>query len=99
MKFEYVLAALFAVWGVATAWRSQSRGFAEDVGGARFLIAVHEASRALFWFGMAAFFVAYGAVAEPQEVRWVALIPVGMAVLRLLTAVFLARSERFSPDG
>ena len=96
MKLEYALAAIFAVFGIVTAWRSQRGGFAEDPIGARILFAVHDASRALFWFGLAAFFVAYGTVAEPQGVRWMALIPIGMAALRLVTAAFLVRSEKSS---
>ncbi|MGH2684249.1 MAG: hypothetical protein ACRDJP_02130 [Actinomycetota bacterium] len=98
MKLEYALAAVFAVWGVVTVWRSLGESFEEDVVGARVLLAVHDAARALFWFGLAAFFVAYGVVAEPQGVRWMALIPIAMAALRLVAAAFLARSEKSPPD-
>jgi hypothetical protein len=94
VKLEYVLAAIFAVWGVVTAWRSLGQRFAEDLVGARLLIAVHDSARALFWFGLAAFFIAYGVVAEPQSVRWLALIPIVMAALRLVTAALLGRSEK-----
>ena len=98
MKLEYALAAVFAVLGIVAAWRSLAQGWVEDQMGARILFAVHDASRALFWFGLAAFFLAYGAVAEPQGVRWMALIPIAMAALRLVAAAFLARTEKSSAD-
>lgn len=89
---ELSLAALFGVFGMVSAFRSLSRpaAAAED-GRARFLIAVHDAAKALFWFALGGFFLAYGLAPDAPGVRWVALVPIGMAALRLLTAAALAR--------
>ncbi len=56
------------------------------------LIAVHDAAKAGFWLSLGGFFLGYGVSAEPQAFRWFAMVPVGMAGLRLITATLLARS-------
>jgi hypothetical protein len=90
---ELVLAGLFGLFGLVSAFRSLSRPAGEDEAGReRLLIAVHDAAKALFWFSLAAFFLAYGQSDEPQHVRWLALVPIAMAGIRLLAATALARS-------
>ena len=89
---EASLAGAFGVFGVVSAFRSLARPVVHDADGrARFLIAVHDAAKALFWLSLGAFFLAYGIAEEPQSVRWVALVPIAMAALRLLAAVALSR--------
>ena len=85
------LAALLFLAGVRSAVRSLAEPVPTDDGGSRLLIAVHDASRALFWFSLAGFFVAFEVASEPWNVRWLILVPIAMAVVRLLTASALAR--------
>lgn len=91
MKLEFAVAAVFLLFGVVTAARSLRNPVAGEDSRARFLIAVHEASRSLFWLSLAGFFLAYGILGEPQSIRFAALIPIGFAGLRLLMAALLAR--------
>jgi hypothetical protein len=88
---EILVAIPLVLIGLGSAWRSLAEPVpAEDVG-SRFLIAVHQASKAGFWFGFGGFFLAYGLFEHPEGFRWFALVPVGMAVLRLASALLLAR--------
>jgi hypothetical protein len=92
VKLEYAVAAVFLLIGTMTAVRSLRNPVAGEDGRARFLIAIHEASKSLFWLSLAGFFLAYGILVEPQSIRYAALIPIGFAALRLLTAALLART-------
>ena len=94
MKLEFVAAAFFVLFGLVSAVRSLREPTVDESGRARLLIVVHDAAKALFWLALGSFFLAYGLAEEPQNVRWLALIPVGMAALRLVTATFLGASER-----
>lgn len=88
---EIILAIPFLLIGLGSAWRSLSDPVPAEDAGSRFLVAVHQASKAGFWFAFGAFFLAYGILEEPGGFRWFALVPVGMAVLRLASALILAR--------
>jgi hypothetical protein len=92
VKFEFLLAAPFLLVGAYSAWRSLAEPIPAENGRSRFLIAVHEAAKAGFWLTFGGFFLAYGLLEEPQSFRWFALVPVGMAGLRLAIAALLARS-------
>lgn len=91
MIVEGILAALFAAFGVVSAFRSLASPQVADDGRSRFLVAVHDTAKALFWFSLGAFFLTYGLAEDPLSVRWVGLIPIGMAALRLVAAAVLAR--------
>lgn len=88
---EIIVAIPFLLIGLGSAWRSLSDPVPAEDAGSRFLVAVHQASKAGFWFAFGAFFLAYGILEEPGRFRWFALVPVGMAVLRLASALLLAR--------
>lgn len=88
---ETLVAIPLVLIGLWSAWRSLAQPVPAEDAGSRFLIAVHQASKAGFWFGFGAFFLAYGLLEHPEGFRWFALVPVGMAVLRLATALLLAR--------
>ncbi len=92
MKLEFVVAVPFLLVGVYTAWRSLAEPVEVEDGGSRFLLAVHEAAKAGFWLTLGGFFLVYGIAEEPQAFRWLALVPLGMAALRLGTAALIARS-------
>jgi hypothetical protein len=59
----------------------------------RFLVAVHEASRAGFWLALGAWFLGLALIEEPQTWRWFILVPIGMAGLRLAARTFLGMSQ------
>ena len=88
---EFVLAVPLLLIGVVSAARSLADPIAVEDGRSRFLVAVHEASKAGFWLTLGGFFLLYGLADQPQDYRWFALVPLGMAALRLGTAALLAR--------
>jgi hypothetical protein len=92
VKVEYFVAAPLLFIGLYSAIRSIQDPVPAEDGRSRFLIAVHEASKAGFWLTFGGFFLAYGLLEQPQTFRWFAMVPLGMAALRLITATFLARS-------
>ena len=89
--FEYVLAGVLFFFGAVSATRSLRDPIEEEQGG-RVLIAIHDAAKALFWFSLGGFFLAYRLTDGAPEVRWLALVPIGMAGLRLLAASRLSRT-------
>jgi hypothetical protein len=93
VKIEFVVAGLFLVAGLVSAVRSLTRPVeAEDDRRSRFLLAVHDSAKAGFWLSLAGFFLAYGLVSEPQSIRYAALVPIGMAGLRLVASALLSRA-------
>ena len=86
------MAGLLLLFGVVSAVRSLGQPPAEERGGTRLLIAIHDASRAIFWLSLGGFFLAFGMSDRAPEVRWLVLLPVLMAVVRVLTAIRLARA-------
>jgi hypothetical protein len=90
---EMVAAGVFLLVGLLSAIGSvRSPTAMGETGRDRFLVAVHDAAKAGFWLTLGGFFLIFGLIDEPQDFRWFALVPVGMAGLRLATAYFLARS-------
>jgi hypothetical protein len=46
----------------------------------------------MFWFSLGGFFILYAAAEEQEVVRWLAMVPIGMAAIRLLVASVLSRA-------
>ena len=88
---EVVVAVPLLLIGLGSAWRSLAEPIPAEGAGDRLLVAIHQASKAGFWFAFGGFFLAYGLFEHPEGIRWFALIPVGMAALRLATALLLSR--------
>ena len=88
---EFVLAVPLLLIGVISAVRSLADPVPVEDGRSGVLVAVHEASKAGFWLTLGGFFLLYGLADESQDYRWFALVPLGMAALRLGTAALLAR--------
>jgi hypothetical protein len=88
---EVVVAIPLLLIGLGSAWRSLAEPIPADRAGDRLLVAIHQASKAGFWFAFGGFFLAYGLFEHPEGFRWIALVPVGMAALRLGTAFLLSR--------
>lgn len=92
MKLEYALAGVLFLIGAVSAGRSIAEPITDERGRPRFLIAVHEAAKALFWFGFGGFFLAYGLSNGAPEVRWLALVPIAMGAIRMVAASVLSRT-------
>jgi hypothetical protein len=92
VRLEYVIGGLLLAVGLVSAARSLGRPPAAETGRDRFLIAVHEAAKAMFWISLGGFFFLYAAAEEQEIVRWLGIVPIVMAAVRLLTATYLSRS-------
>jgi hypothetical protein len=92
LKLEYIVAGFLFVFGVVSAFRSLANPVTDEQGKARFLIAVHESTKALFWLSLGGFFLAYGISDGAPEVRWLAVVPIAIAALRMVTASVLSRT-------
>jgi hypothetical protein len=90
---ELVAAAVLILIGLWVAYWSLKEPMEVGSGKERFLVAVHEASRAGFWLALGAWFLGLALIEEPQIWRWFILVPIGMAALRLAAATFLGMSR------
>lgn len=89
---EYVLTGVLFLFGLVSAWRSLTEPTTDEQGRARVLIAIHDAAKALFWFSLGGFFLAYRLSEGAPEVRWLALVPIAMAAIRMVAASVLSRT-------
>lgn len=92
MKLEYVVGGLLILFGLVSAVRSLVSPATADERRIRLLIAIHDAAKAMFWISLGGFFVLYAAAEEQEVVRWLVLVPIGMAAIRLLSASVLSRT-------
>ena len=91
--FEVVVAGLLAVGGIWSFARWVRRPFLSTSLRDQVLYAVHLTGRVGLWFAMAGFFLGYGLLEEPQRFGWYVYVPIGMAILQLLSALALGRSR------
>ena len=92
MILELVLAALFLLFGLVSGINSLRDARPVEEGSVRFLVAVHNAAKAGFWFALGGFFLGFALIEEPMGFRWFAMAPIAMAALRLATGALLSRS-------
>ena len=90
---ELVAAAVLILVGLWVAYWSLKEPMEVRSAKERFLVALHEASRAGFWLALGAWFLGLALIEEPQAWRWFILVPIGMAALRLAARTFLGMSE------
>ena len=58
------------------------------------LFTLHSAARVGLWFAFAGFFLGLALVDEPRSfIQWYVFVPIGLAGIQLLTAVFGSRSQ------
>jgi hypothetical protein len=88
---ELVLAGIFGVIGLRSAMASLRETETGRSLRNRALVALHDAAKAGFWLALGAFFLGFGLLDEPQGFRWFALVPIGMAGIRLAAAAVLSR--------
>jgi putative Mn2+ efflux pump MntP len=90
---ELVAAAILILVGFWVAYESLKEPTEVRSAKERFLVALHEASRAGFWLALGAWFLGLALIEEPQTWRWFILVPIGMAGLRLAARTFLGMSQ------
>jgi hypothetical protein len=90
---ELVAAAVLILVGLWVAYYSLKEPMEVRSAKERFLVAVHEASKAGYWLALGAWFLGLALLEEPQTWRWFILVPIGMASLWLATRVFLGMSK------
>jgi hypothetical protein len=56
----------------------------------RLLYALYVSCRAGWWFSLGLFFLGYGLVEQPQDLRWFLLVPIALAGIQLLSSLGLA---------
>jgi len=91
--FEVAVAGLLAVGGIWSFARWVRRPFLSTSLRDQVLYAVHLTGRVGLWFAMAGFFLGYGLLEEPQRFGWYVYVPIGLAILQLLSALALGRSR------
>jgi hypothetical protein len=87
-----VLGALFGLVGISAAATSLRETAPERSARVRFLVAVHDAAKAGFWLALGAVLVVLSLVENPYPYRWLGLVPISLAGLRLAAAYRLSRS-------
>jgi hypothetical protein len=88
-----VVGGLLVVVGLVVGVRSVATPTGMDSGRDRFLLALHDAAKAGFWLGLGVAFLGLSVLEPAGEYRWLVVIPIGMAGLRLIAATLLARGS------
>ena len=86
-----VIGGLLFVVGLVSGIRSVAASPGMESGRDRFLLALHDAAKAGFWLALGAAFLGLSILEPASEYRWLVVIPIGMAGLRLVAATLLAR--------
>ena len=86
-----VIGGLLVAVGLVSGFRSVASPAGMESGRDRFLVALHDAAKAGFWLALGAVFLGLSILEPAFEYRWLVLIPIGMASLRLIAATLLAR--------
>ena len=87
------IGGLLVVVGLVSGIRSVATPAAAESGRDRFLLALHDAAKAGFWLALGAAFLGLSLLEPAGEYRWLVVIPIGMAGLRLMAATLLARGS------
>ena len=90
---ELVIAGVCGAAGIRSVVISLRRAFEPVDARDRLLYALYVTSRAGWWFTLGFFFLGYGLVEEPQDLRWFLLVPIALAGIQLLSGLGLAHGE------
>ena len=91
---DAVIAGLLALCGVRSLVYWLRRPFHPATAGERLLYVLNLTCRAGFWFALAAFFLAWAVVDEPQTVGGFIVLPIALAGGQLLTGFLISREDR-----
>lgn len=97
---ELLIGAVLAALGIRSLVRWMRTEFVSESLRDQALFLLHSGSRVGLWFALAGFFFGFALVDETARfVRWYVFVPIGLAGLQLMTAVFLGRSPLSSSRG
>jgi len=85
------IGGVLVVVGLVSGIRSAAAPVEAGSGRDRFLVALHDAARAGFWLGLGTAFFGLSVLEPARDYRWLVMLPIGMAALRLVAGMLLAR--------
>jgi hypothetical protein len=91
-----VIGGLLVLVGLVSGFRSVAAPADMPSSRDRFLLALHDAAKAGFWLALGAAFLGLSILEPARAYRWLVIIPIGMAGLRLVAAMLLASGH--SPE-
>ena len=94
---EVVIAGVCGAAGIRSVVVALRRPFEPANTRDRLLYALYVTARAGWWLALGFFFLAYGLVEEPQDLRWFLLVPIALAGVQLLSGLGLAHGEGRRP--
>jgi hypothetical protein len=96
---ELAIGGLLAALGIRSLVRWMRTEFEAESFGDHALYLLHTVARVGLWFAFAGFFFGLALVDETARfIRWYLFVPIGLAGVQLMTAVFLGRSS-ITPGG
>lgn len=96
---ELVIGGILALFGIRSLARWLTTHFDARSFQDQLLLSLHTAARVGMWFAFAGFFFGLALVDEPRSfIRWYVFVPIGLAGVQLMTAVFGSRSPG-NPSG
>lgn len=96
---ELVIGGLLSALGIRSLVRWMNTEFEAESLGDQALYLLHTAARVGLWFAFAGFFIGLALVDETARfIRWYLFVPLALAGIQLMTAVFLGRSSG-APGG
>jgi len=96
--FDAAVAGLLALGGVRSLVYWLRRPYHPSTAGERLLYVLNLTCRAGWWFALAAFFLAWAVVDEPQTVGWFIVLPIALAGGQLLTGFLISRDDAVDAD-
>ena len=96
---ELLIAGGCAALGVRALVVTLRRPFEPEDLRDRLLYALYVTCRAGWWFTLGFFFLGYGLVDQPQDLRWFLLVPIALAGIQLLASLGLAHGGGRDSDG
>ena len=96
---ELVIGGILALFGIRSLAKWLMTPFDARSLQDQLLLSLHTAARVGLWFAFAGFFFGLALVDEPRSfIRWYVFVPIGLAGVQLMTAVFGSRSPG-NPSG
>jgi hypothetical protein len=89
---ELVIGGIFALFALRSLARWWSTEFDAVSSREQVLYSLHATARVGMWVAFAGFFFGYALVDDPGRLRWYFLVPLGLAAIQFLTAMWLGLS-------
>jgi hypothetical protein len=89
---ELVIGGIFSLFALRSLSKWWSTEFEAVSPSEQVLYSLHATARVGMWVAFAGFFFGYALVDDPGSLRWYILVPLGLAAIQLLTAMWLGLS-------